>query len=79
MVYLAVGRGPVKMAILYWPLLPYGDGILLPGRGTLVEYPGHFLVKRVTNAGTIRLKKRCCSWPTRSNGVRWFRGDDDGI
>jgi hypothetical protein len=28
--------------------------------GTLppVEYPGHFLVKRVTNAGTIRLKKR---------------------
>jgi hypothetical protein len=23
-----------------------------------VEYPGHFLVKRVTNAGTIRLKKR---------------------
>ena len=28
--------------------------------GTLppVEYPGHFLVKHVTNAGTIRLKKR---------------------
>jgi len=28
--------------------------------GTLppVEYPGHFIVKRVTNAGTIRLKKR---------------------
>ena len=28
--------------------------------GTLppVEYPGRFLVKRVTNAGTIRLKKR---------------------
>lgn len=28
--------------------------------GTLppVEYPGHFLVKRVTNAGTIRLKQR---------------------
>jgi transposase InsO family protein len=28
--------------------------------GTLppVEYPGHFLVKRVTNAGTIRLRKR---------------------
>ena len=23
-----------------------------------VEYPGHFIVKRVTNAGTIRLKKR---------------------
>jgi len=23
-----------------------------------VKYPGHFLVKRVTNAGTIRLKKR---------------------
>jgi len=31
-----------------------------PYTGTLppVEYPGHFLVKRVTNAGTIRLKKR---------------------
>ena len=23
-----------------------------------VEYPGHFIVKRVTNAGTIRLRKR---------------------
>lgn len=31
-----------------------------PYSGTLppVEYPGHFLVKRVTNAGTIRLKTR---------------------
>jgi hypothetical protein len=31
-----------------------------PYTGTLppVEYLGHFLVKRVTNAGTIRLKKR---------------------
>jgi hypothetical protein len=31
-----------------------------PTTGTLpaVEYPGHFLVKRVTNPGTIRLKKR---------------------
>src|SRR5216683_2827656 len=28
-------------------------GILPP-----VEYPGHFIVKRVTNAGTIRLRKR---------------------
>ena len=28
-------------------------GVLPP-----VEYPGHFIVKRVTNAGTIRLKKR---------------------
>ncbi len=28
--------------------------------GTLppIEYPGHFIVKRVTNAGTVRLKKR---------------------
>jgi putative transposase len=28
--------------------------------GTLppVEYPGHFIVRRVTNAGTIRLKKK---------------------
>lgn len=23
-----------------------------------IEYPGHFIVKRVTNAGTIRFKKR---------------------
>ena len=28
-------------------------GVLPP-----VEYPGHYIVKRVTNAGTIRLKKR---------------------
>ena len=41
---------------------PRGGTIV--GRGTElwetppVEYPGHFLVKRVTNAGTIRLKKR---------------------
>src|SRR5437870_5539048 len=28
--------------------------------GTLppIEYPGHFLVKRITNAGTFRFKKR---------------------
>src|SRR5437879_9015463 len=41
---------------------PRGGTIV--GRGTElwetppVEYPGHFLVKRVTNAGTTRLKKR---------------------
>ncbi len=29
-----------------------------PARLPPVEYPGHFLVKRVTNAGTIRFKKR---------------------
>ena len=29
-----------------------------PGALPPVEYPGHFIVKRVTNAGTIRLKKR---------------------
>jgi transposase InsO family protein len=40
-------------AALYRPSgRPY-TGALPP-----VEYPGHFLVKRVTNAGTIRLKKR---------------------
>jgi putative transposase len=31
---------------------PYPD-VLPP-----VEYPGHFIVKRVTNAGTVRFKKR---------------------
>src|SRR5262249_60149452 len=32
----------------------------LPHTGTLppVDYPGHFIVNRVTNAGTIRLRKR---------------------
>ncbi len=29
-----------------------------PGTLPPVEYPGHFIVKRVTNAGTIRFKKR---------------------
>jgi hypothetical protein len=39
-------------AALYRPS-PRGYSGVLPR----VEYPGHFLVKRVTNAGTIRLKK----------------------
>jgi hypothetical protein len=29
-----------------------------PGRVPSFEYPGHYLVKRVTNAGTIRFKTR---------------------
>ena len=31
-----------------------------PYTGTLppIEYPGHFIVKRITNAGTFRFKKR---------------------
>lgn len=40
-------------AALYRPSTRAYTGTLPP-----VEYPGHFLVKRVTNAGTIRLKKR---------------------
>src|SRR5688500_12277943 len=40
-------------ATLYRPSARSYTGTLPP-----VEYPGHFLVKRVTNAGTIRLKKR---------------------
>jgi putative transposase len=40
-------------AALYRPSPRGYSGALPP-----VEYPGHFLVKRVTNAGTIRLKKR---------------------
>src|SRR5437879_4500250 len=40
-------------ATLYRPSPRAYSGTLPP-----VEYPGHFLVKRVTNAGTIRLKKR---------------------
>src|SRR5688500_1641064 len=40
-------------AALYRPSPRAYSGALPP-----VEYPGHFLVKRVTNAGTIRLKKR---------------------
>jgi putative transposase len=40
-------------ALLYRPSSRSYTGALPP-----VEYPGHFLVKRVTNAGTIRLKKR---------------------
>jgi len=30
----------------------------------VLEYPGHFLVKRVTNAGTIRFKTRLLSLST---------------
>jgi putative transposase len=40
-------------ATLYRPSARSYTGALPP-----LEYPGHFLVKRVTNAGTIRLKKR---------------------
>src|SRR5215510_13907082 len=44
------GRTP---ASLYRPSRREYTGTLPP-----VEYPGHFIVKRVTNAGTIRLRKR---------------------
>jgi transposase InsO family protein len=44
------GRTP---ASLYCPSRRAYPGTLPP-----IEYPGHFLVKRVTNAGTIRFKKR---------------------
>ena len=40
-------------ASLYHPSRREYTGALPP-----VDYPGHFIVKRVTNAGTIRLKKR---------------------
>lgn len=40
-------------ATLYRPSPRAYAGALPP-----VEYPGHFIVKRVTNAGTIRLRKR---------------------
>jgi transposase InsO family protein len=40
-------------ATLYRPSPRAYSGALPP-----VDYPGHFLVKRVTNAGTIRLRKR---------------------
>jgi hypothetical protein len=40
-------------ATLYCPSPRAYTGTLPP-----VEYPGHFIVKRVTNAGAIRLKKR---------------------
>jgi hypothetical protein len=41
----------------------------LPDRLPPLEYPGHFLVKRVTNAGTFRLNTSCSSSPTRSNSI----------
>src|SRR5256886_204135 len=44
------GRPP---AALYRPSAREYVGALPP-----VQYPGHFIVKRVTNAGTIRLRKR---------------------
>ena len=49
--HAALGNRPP--AALYRPSTRAYTGTLPP-----VEYPGHFLVKRVTNAGTIRLKKR---------------------
>ncbi len=44
------GRTPTS---LYRPSLRAYPDVLPP-----IEYPGHFIVKRVTNAGTIRFKKR---------------------
>jgi hypothetical protein len=44
------GRPP---AVLYRPSPRPYTGALLP-----IEYPGHYIPKRVTNAGTIRFKKR---------------------
>jgi putative transposase len=44
------GRPP---ATFYRPSPRAYDARLLP-----IEYPGHFLVKRITNAGTFRFKKR---------------------
>jgi len=49
--HAALGDRPP--AVLYRPSPRPYTGALPP-----VEYPGHFLVKRVTNAGTIRLRKR---------------------
>jgi hypothetical protein len=52
------------MGVVAVAFLAEGEALYRPSprsyAGTLppVEYPGHFLVKRVTNAGTIRLKKR---------------------
>ena len=45
--------GQLHPASVYRASRPGYTGALPP-----VEYPGHFIVKRVTNAGTIRLKKR---------------------
>jgi len=44
------GRPP---AALYRPSPRAYPAVLPP-----IEYPGHFIVKRVTNAGTVRFKKR---------------------
>jgi putative transposase len=44
------GRTPGS---LYRPSTRAYTGVLPP-----IEYPGHFLVKRITNAGTFRFKKR---------------------
>ena len=46
-------RRPARPASLYRPSRRAYTGALPP-----IEYPGHFIVKRVTNAGTIRFKKR---------------------
>src|SRR5262249_36971379 len=35
-----------------------------------IEYPGHYIVKRVTNAGTVRSKSAFCLSPTPSNNTR---------
>ena len=49
-------------AELYQPSSREYTGTLPP-----VEYPGNFIVKRVTNAGTIRLKKRLLFIANSSN------------
>ena len=33
-------------------------GCRAPSEGLPIEYPGHFIVKRITNAGTFRFKRR---------------------
>ena len=66
------GRPP---ASLYRPSPRMYTGGLPP-----IEYPGHFIVKRVTNAGTIRFKKRLLFL---ANALKQHQGGleevDDGI
>jgi putative transposase len=56
------------------------SGRLYAGALPVLEYPGHFLVKRVTNAGTIRFKTRLLYLSTALKQHRvGLEEVDDGI
>ena len=42
------------------------------------EYPGHFLVKKVTTGGTFTSRNGCCTWRSRVDQHGGLEETDDG-